>query len=135
MMILALALQAAPAPTLQAIGRQQLPATGCAAYLWGAADRKLVAMASADPASLRLALDGKPPVDLPRVAQRGEGGYGLAASADYRAGDIAATLDLTVATRADLKDGAAVPQATLRVEAAGRDVLIVPLGGMIGCRS
>ncbi|WP_254604864.1 hypothetical protein [Sphingomonas bacterium] len=119
---------------LDAIGRQQLPATGCAAYLWSAADRRLVAMASADPATLRVTIDGKP-IDLPRTAQRGDGGFGLAASTDYRSGDLAATLDLTVATRGDLKDGATVPQATLRIEQAGRDVLIAPLGGLIGCHA
>ena len=134
MIALALALQAAAAPGLGAIGRQQLPTTGCAAFLWSAADRTLVAMASADPARLRIAIDGKP-VDLPRVGQHGEGGLGLAASTDYRGEDMAATLDLTVASNAGLRDGAMVPQATLRIERTGRDTLIVPLGGMIGCRT
>ena len=134
MIVLALALQVAAVPALGAIGRQQLPATGCAAFLWSAADRTLVAMASAEPARLRIAIDGKP-VDLPRVGQHGEGGFGLAASTDYRGEDIGATLDVTVATNAGLKDGAMVPQATLRIERSGRDTLVVPLGGMIGCRS
>ena len=138
MMLLALLLQAGTAPTLPpmlgAIGKQELPAAGCAAYLWSAADRKLVAMASADPARLRLALDGKT-VDLPRLGQHGDGGFGLAATTDYRGGDVAATLDLTIASRGDLKDGATVPQATLRIEQPGRDVLILPLGGLIGCKA
>ncbi len=135
MILLALLIQAAAAPTLGAIGTQQLPANGCAAYLWSASDRRLVAMASADPAQLRIALDGKVPVELPRVGQHGEGGFGLAASTDYRGGEVAATLDLTIAARADLKDGATVPQATLRIDQAGRDTVIVPLAGLIGCRA
>ena len=49
--------------------------------------------------------------------------------------DVAATLDLTIASRGDLKDGATVPQATLRIEQPGRDVLILPLGGLIGCKA
>ena len=133
MILLALLAQAA-APVLDPIGRQQLPATGCAAYLWSASDRQMVAMASADPAQLRVVVDGKP-VDLARVSQHGEGGLGFAASTDYGSGEVAATLDLTVAIRADLRDGGTVPQATLRLEIAHRDALVVPLGGLIGCRS
>lgn len=123
----------ATTPLLGAIGRQELPDTGCAAYLWNTGDRQLVAMASADPARLRIALDGKP-VDLIRADQHGEGGYGLAATTDYRGDGVAVTLEIAVATRADLKDGAAVPQATLRLAASGRDEVIVPLAGLIGCR-
>ena len=90
-------------------------------------------MAGTDPARLTIDLDGKP-VTLPRVAQHGEGGYGLAASTDYRAGDVAATLDVTVAPSASLTDGAQVPEAMLHLRVAGKDELIVPLGGMIGCK-
>jgi hypothetical protein len=133
MILLALALQAAAVPALGPIGRQELPAAGCAAFLWSAADRTLVAMASADPARLRIALDGKP-VDLPLAARQRDGGFGLPATAEYRGGDAAATLDLSIVPRADLHDGAAVPQATLRIDRAGRDTLVVPLAGLIGCR-
>lgn len=121
------------ATTLAPLGRQDLPAAGCAAFLWSGDDHRLVAMASGDPANLRIALDGKP-TDLPRAEQHGDGGYGLPATGVYRAGDVAATLDLTVTNRSDLSDGALVPQATLRIEAPGRDTLVMPLAGMIGCR-
>lgn len=134
MIFLALLAQATTAPALGAIGRQQLPATGCAAYLWSVTDRQLVAMASAEPAQLHVVVDGKP-VDLPRVAQHGEGGLGFAASTDYLGGDVAATLDLAVAIRADLRQGGTVPQATLRLDVAHHDALVVPLGGLIGCAS
>jgi hypothetical protein len=108
---LMLALQAAtPAPAansgpgpLGAIGQQKLPAKGCAAYLWSMdAGRQLVAMATADPAQIRLAIDGK-------------------------------TLDMAVAVRADISAGATVTSATLRIDRPGRDTVVMPVGGLIGC--
>lgn len=135
-LLLALA-QTAPASVagtpLSAIGRQDLPAKGCSAYLWSlGTERALVAMAVADPAQLRLAIDGTPK-DYARSLQSGEGGFGFAGVTTYRGGDVTATLDLTVATRADLTKGASIPQATLRIERPGRDVVVVPVGGLIGC--
>lgn len=137
-MILALLLaQTAPVPAtgipLSAIGQQALPATGCAAYLWNIGDRSLVAMAVAEPAQVRLAIDGKV-ADYARTAQNGAGGFGFAATTEYRGGDVTATLDLTIATRADLSAGAAVPEATLRIDRPGKDTVILPVGGLIGCR-
>lgn len=110
---------------------QALPARGCAAYLFTTGDkRRFVAMAS--PAGLRLSLDGTV-VDFAGAAQRGAAGYGLAADTDYRAGDTAAALSLTVAERADLRDGAVVPAATLRIDRPGKDGVAIPLVGLIGC--
>lgn len=139
MIALLLAQAVAPAaapvtgPTLAALGRQALPATGCAAYLWSPLDRQLVAMVGAEPAMLRLSPGGKV-VDLPRGEVSGASQFGLPASATYRGGDITATLDLTVTTRGDLTDGGLVPQATLRIDQVGHDSLVMPLAGMIGCR-
>ena len=121
------------APTLAAIGRQELPAAGCAAFLWSPLDRRLVAMATAEPASLRLSPGGKL-VDLARGEGGGANQFGLPATATYRAGDLVATLEMTVTTRADLTDGGLVPQATLRLDQPGRDTLIMPVAGVIGCR-
>lgn len=129
--MLSLLLQVA-VPTLGALDRQALPARGCAAYLWNPTDRSFAAMAGADPASLRLRLDGKV-VDLPRVAQTGPGGYGLATTTTYQAGSLTATLVLTIAARDDLAAGATVPQATLTMRREGSDELVQPLGGLIGC--
>ena len=110
---------------------QALPASGCAAYLFTTGEKRhFVAVASAG--SIRVALDGKP-VDLPRAAQVGAAGYGLAADTEYRAGDLLAALALTVSERSDLRDGAAVPAATLRIDRPGQDGVVVPLVGMIGC--
>lgn len=131
-MIAALLLQAA-APMLGTLPRQTLPASGCAAYLWSVADRRLVAVAETEPASLRLVLDGRQ-VDLARSGGAGQGDYGFAASGSYAAGEVAATLEMTVARRADLTAGAAVPAGTLTVARAGGDSLVVPVAGLIGCR-
>lgn len=110
---------------------QALPASGCAAYLFTAgAKRYFVAMAT--PGQLRLALNGTS-TDLPRGAQTGAAGYGLAAETEYRAGDVAAALSLTIADRADLRDGALVPAATLRIDRPGKDGAVIPLVGLIGC--
>lgn len=136
--VAALAADPPAPPRLGPIGRQQLPARGCAAYLWqiggGGGAPTLVAMASADPAVLRLSIDGAPPADLPRVAQRGEGLLGLPAHADFRLAGVTASLTMTPVARADLRDGASIPQATLQIRHDGGDELVVPLAGLVGCR-
>lgn len=133
MIALALLLQPLPGLPLGSIPKQQLPARGCAAYLFSVGTtRTLVAMASADPAQLRIAIDGTT-TDYARASQSGGGGYGLAASTEYRGGDVTATLDMTVATRTDLTNGAAVPEGTLRIERPGKDSVILPVAGLIGC--
>ncbi len=40
---------------------------------------------------------------------------------------------MTITTRGDLKDGAAIPEATLRIERTGKDGLVLPVAGLIGC--
>lgn len=130
-MILALLLQAT-VPSLGALPQQSLPGKGCAAYLWSVADRRFVAMASAEPAFLRILLDGTT-VDLPRASASGAGDYGLAGNAGYAAGEVSVTLDMTVARRADLSAGAAVPSGTLTIARSGQDSLVVPVAGLIGC--
>jgi hypothetical protein len=118
---------------LGALPRQTLPPRGCAAFLWSSgATRTLVAMVSADPALLRLSIDGSV-TDLPGDSQRGAAGFGFAETAEYRAGTTTATLVMSVKTRADLKDGAAVPEATLRLDREGKDSVVLPVAGMIGC--
>jgi hypothetical protein len=126
-----------PLPLPGALERQALPARGCAAYLWSVTDRKLVAVAGADPAQLRLALGGKP-ADFARVAQLGAGEFGLGGTSEYRSGDTSVKLEMTVTTRPDLTDGGGVPQGMLTivrgpVGQAGADQVIVPVAGLIGC--
>ncbi len=136
MIALLLSMQAVSGVDGTAIGvlpRQELPATGCAAYLWSAgATHALVAMASAAPATLRLVLDGKQ-LDLSRAGEDGAAALGFAGSTRYQLGEVTATLDLTVETSAALAGGARVPAATLRVDAPGRDGVVMPVAGLIGC--
>ena len=129
---------AAPQPSIDGlpvgeIPKQTLPAKGCAAFLWSAArTRALVAMATADPAQLRLSLGGTI-TDLSRTAQQGPGGFGFSGVTEYRGGAVTAVLDMTITIRNDLKDGAAVSQATLRVDREGQDSVVLPVAGLIGC--
>ena len=136
MIALLLVLQVAAASSglsVGAIPKQQLPATGCAAFLWNSAEKRtLVAMAVADPAAIRLSIDGAV-ADYPRVQQSGPGGYGFAGVTRYVLGDITATLDMSIATRTDMTQGAAVPDATLRIDRPGHDTIIMPVAGLIGC--
>jgi hypothetical protein len=116
------------------IGPQALPAKGCAAFLWSAGgDRQLVAMAVADPGTIRLALGGKTG-DYQRSAMAEQGGFGFGGSNEYRGGDVVATLDLQIVTNANLTNGAQVPAGTLRVDRTGQDTLVIPVAGLIGCR-
>ena len=118
-----------------AIPTQALPATGCAAFLWTASGtRALVAMASADPARLRLSIGGAM-TDLPRTEQRDAGGFGFAGTTHYQAGDVTAVLTMSIETRGDLKDGAAIPEATLRIDRTSQDSIIIPVAGLVGCAS
>jgi hypothetical protein len=130
--------QAAPPASIDglplgALPRQTLPQHGCAAFLWSVGTtRALVAMASADPATLRLSIDGTI-TDLPRDTQQGAAGFGFAETTVYRAGTTTATLVMSVKTRGDLKEGAAVSEATLRLDREGKDSVVLPVAGMIGC--
>lgn len=119
------------------LSRQALPAKGCAAYLFTTGQtRALAAMAIADPASLRLVLDGKT-IDLSHAGASDVAGgtLGFAPRTDYRADGVSVSLTMTVARRNDLRDGAIVSDATLMLERSGMDSVIVPLAGLIGCAS
>lgn len=116
---------------------QTLPAEGCAAYLFSTGKtRALVAMVNpggaAGGGTLRLALDG-PPADYARVRQTGDAGYGFASVTEYRGAEVTATLDLAIRTRGDVTQGAIVEAATLRIDRPGKDTIVLPLGGLIGC--
>ena len=142
LLLLAALAQAAPAATLApsidglpigAIPRQDLPARGCAAYLWTASGtRALVAMAQADPARLRLSIGGTI-IDLERSGQVGSGGFGFAETNDYGSGSTAAKLTLKIETRGSITGGAVVPEGILQIDRTGEDSLVVPVAGMIGC--
>lgn len=113
--------------------QQRLPASGCAAYLWSkGTTHALVAMASADPARLRLSLGGAI-ADYPRTAQQGAAGFGFDRTTTYQAGEVTAILDMAIQTQSDLTQGAEVSSGTLTLERPGQDTVIMPVGGLIGC--
>ena len=118
--------------SLGAIGVQSLPKTGCAAYLWNSNDRKMIAMAVAEPAMLRLAIDGKT-IDLARADQTGTVALGLGASITYAGANVTAKLDMNIVPRENLVAGAQVPEGSLQVDRAGYDSVIVPVAGLVGC--
>ncbi len=120
------------APMLGPIGKQVMPAKGCAAFLWGTTDRTLVAMAGAETGRIRVAIDGKP-IDYLRADESGAGGFGFAGVTTYRGGDLTIALDMTIVSRDDLASGAMIPAATLRIDRPGRDTVILPVAGMVGC--
>ncbi|WP_343528285.1 hypothetical protein [Sphingomonas sp.] len=132
--LFALALaQAQPAlPMLGTLPRQQLPGRGCVAYLWTVQDQRFVA--AADPARLRIMLDGAV-TDLAAAEAEtgGAGTLGFAGSTRYAANGLTATLAMTIAQRETLQDGAIVSDATLRITRDGQDEIVVPVGGLVGC--
>lgn len=132
MMTLALLLIQAAAQPLGPIGTQALPKKGCAAYLWSTSDRQLVALASADPAQLRLSIDGKT-FDLARASQEGAATLGLPQRQQFRRDAITVTLDLTVEMTPNLQRGARVPDGLLTIERPGQDAALVPVAGLVGC--
>jgi opacity protein-like surface antigen len=126
---------AAPAPVSPgAIGQQQLPAKGCAAYLWSVADRQLIAMATADPGSVRVSLGGRT-LDLVRIAGEAAGRMGFAGSAEYRGGDVTVRLSMEIVQQEGLTAGAKVPAGSLQIDRPGQDGIVVPVAGLIGCRA
>lgn len=136
-LLFALAAQAvpaspSPAATLGPIGRQQLPAKGCAAYLWSVADRQMVAMATADPATLRVAIGGRT-LDLARSGGTGAGRLGFADAIEYRGQGVTVRLSMDVVQQEGLTAGARVPTGSLQVDSPGSDGVVVPVAGLIGC--
>ncbi len=137
--LLAAAQAAAPTATIDGLPigplpQQALPSRGCAAYLFTTGTtRTLAAMVTADPAALRVTIDGKV-TDLPRTGATGNALLGFNAENVYRAGDAVATVQLTIEIRQNLTAGAAVPSATLRLDREGRDTVVIPLAGLVGCQ-
>ncbi len=112
---------------------QRLPDRGCAAFLWTRTpSMALVAMATTDPASLRLSIDGKQ-ADLPISAQNGIGGLGFSQITEYASKGVTATLQITVRTDAGTPKSGSIADATLRIDRTGRDSIVVPVAGAIGC--
>ncbi|WP_174297479.1 hypothetical protein [Sphingomonas bacterium] len=115
------------------IARQQLPATGCAVFLWSAGERReLVAMASAEPARLRVTIDGRA-VDLARAEQQGVVSFGFSGTTRYRTAGVEVALDMAIVMDPALTQGGTVPSAALTLSRPGRDSVVLPVAGLIGC--
>lgn len=118
---------------ISALPPQRLPAKGCAAFLWTRTpSMALVAMATTDPAALRLTVDGKV-VDLPISAQNGIGGLGYSQVTEYRGAGTTATLQVVVKTDASTPKSGSISDATLRIDRTGRASVVIPVAGAIGC--
>lgn len=118
---------------ISALPPQRLPAKGCAAFLWTRTpSMALVAMATTDPAALRLTIDGKA-VDLPISAQNGIGGLGYSQITEYKGSGATATLQATVKTDASAPKSGSIADATLRIDRTGQASVIIPVAGAIGC--
>ncbi|MFS0771599.1 hypothetical protein [Sphingomonas sp. 1P08PE] len=134
--LMMLGMQAATVPAApplpSALPPQSMPRQGCAAFLWSVSDRKLIAVATAEAATLRIAFDGKA-VDYARTGQSGTGGFGFAATTRYGAQDMAFTLDMAISTETELTDGGLVQQGMLTVQRSGADAVLIPIAGVVGC--
>jgi hypothetical protein len=118
---------------ISALPPQRLPANGCAAFLWTRTpSMALVAMATTDPASLRLTIDGKV-TDLPISAQNGMGGLGYSQITEYRGKGTTAILQVNVKTDVSAPKSGSIAGATLRIDRAGEASVVIPVAGAIGC--
>lgn len=116
-----------------AIPPQELPQGSCAAFLWTRTNSHgLVAMMTANPARIRFAPGGTI-TDLVRVSQQGSADFGFSTTTDYAGGDFRLSIEIEIAKRKDLSDGATIPVATIRIDREGQDTVIVPAVGLIGC--
>jgi hypothetical protein len=114
------------------IGAQDLPAQGCAAYLWSLSEPPAL-VAKAEPARLRVHLGGKV-TELARATAEGDAGLGLARRTRYASAEAAVTLELQIEQRPDLTKGGLAREGTLTLERSGQDAVVTPVAGMVGCR-
>ena len=118
---------------ISALPPQQLPAKGCAAFLWTRTPSMvLVAMATTDQASLRLTIGGEV-TDLPISAQNGIGGLGFSQITEYRGNGATATLQIVVKTDVSTPKSGSISGATLRIDRANKATVVIPVAGAIGC--
>jgi len=115
---------------LGALADGRVAMKGCTALLWLRTPSKaLIATAMTDPATIRLAIDGKP-ATLAISAQNGIGASGFSQTTEYKSGGVTATLDLALKKG---PGGVSVGDSTLRIERADKPAVTVPIDGMISC--
>jgi hypothetical protein len=118
---------------ISALSPQRLSAKGCAAFLWTRTpSMALVAVATTDPAALRLTIDGKV-ADLPISAQNGIGGLGYSQITEFKGGGATATLQIVVKTDASTPKNGSISDATLRIDRKGQASVVIPVAGAIDC--
>jgi hypothetical protein len=118
---------------ISALPPQRLPAKGCAAFLWTrTSSMALVAMATTDPAALRVTIGGKV-ADLAISAQNGIGGLGYSQITEYKGGGATATLQIAVKTDASAPKSGSIADATLRIDRTGQPSVVIPVAGAISC--
>ncbi len=127
MMLLAFLAQAALAQSAAALPLGELPQQKlvpgqCVIFLWTRSEPpRRIAMADETARTLRIVYAGKP-LDL---AATGPFSYANA-QVDIR-------LDLDIQERDGMTDGAIINQGALRLDRAGKDSLVVPVGGIRAC--
>lgn len=123
-----------PALPLRILPPQELPATGCALFLWQQGpERRLLMMARTDNGTARVALETGP-LDLRATAAGGPIVLGFAQSARFSDGRTTLDWGLAIEQRADIADGGVVSGGMLTVTRAGHDQAVIPVTGIVGCR-
>ena len=131
MMILAVLAQVAIAPVALAplvldlgeLPQQTLQSGHCVTFLWTRTEPpRRVAMADETARTLRI-VRGRKSLDL---ASAGQGLYAIEG--------LSITLDLDIADREGVTNGAIINQGAMRVEEAGKDSVVVPVGGIRACQ-
>ena len=117
---------------LGVLPRQTLDKGKCAVFLWKGGDQtRLLLMAAADPPFARVVLDGVQR-DLPRIEGGGEVGDAQTHTV-YGVPGVRLTLDLVIQAREGLADGALIPSGSLALDRYGKDGIVLPVAGLLGC--
>lgn len=109
---------------------QELPAGQCALFLWDRASGKRMAMMTANPAILRLVIDGRS-TDLPRAAAEGTAVMGFAPITRYRSANRSYDVRLTILPAST--GGAVVRDGSLAITESDGTSMVLPVAGLAGC--
>lgn len=108
---------------LEELPQQKLDAGRCVVILWSKAQPPIrIAMVDETGQSLRIRRNRKEEI-LPATGP-----------ATYQGNGLKFVLDLEMAERQGLSDGAMVEAGSVQIEAAGGESLILPVGGIRACK-
>lgn len=122
--------QPEPAPALAELPPQPLTSGQCALFLWDRASGRRIAMIMANPAILRLMIDGRS-TDLPREVADGGAVMGFAPVTRYRSAARRYEVRLTILPATT--GGAVVRDGSLAITEADGSSLVLPVAGLAGC--